>query len=50
MKKKLIRSGVFETNSSSSHSVSVANETKEFVLDTIYPDQDGIIELRGEVS
>lgn len=48
MKKKLIRSGVFETNSSSSHSVSVANETKEFVLDTIYPDQDGIIELRGD--
>jgi hypothetical protein len=48
MKKKLIRSGVFETNSSSSHSVSVANETKEFVLDTIYPDQDGIVELCGD--
>jgi hypothetical protein len=48
MKKKLIRSGVFETNSSSSHSVSVADENKEFVLDTIYPDQDGIIELRGD--
>ena len=48
MKKKLIRSGVFETNSSSSHSVSVANETKEFVLDTIYPDQDGIVEVSGD--
>ena len=48
MKKKLIRSGVFETNSSSSHSVSVADENKEFVLDTIYPNQDGIIELRGD--
>lgn len=48
MKKKLIRSGVFETNSSSSHSVSVANETKEFVLDTIYPDQDGVVEVSGD--
>ena len=43
MKKKLIRTGVYETNSSSSHSLSIANETKEFVLDTIYPDQDGIL-------
>jgi len=47
MKKKLIRSDVFETNSSSSHSVSIGNETKEFVLDTIYPDQNGNITLTG---
>jgi hypothetical protein len=46
--KKLIRSSVFETNSSSSHSVSIADETKEFVLDSIYPDQDGIIEIYGD--
>lgn len=48
MKKKLIRSGVFETNSSSSHSISVADETKEFVLDTIYPNQDGIVIVSGD--
>lgn len=47
MSKKLIRIGVFETNSSSCHSVSIADETKEFVLDTIYPDQNGIINLLG---
>ncbi len=45
--KKLIRNSVFETNSSSSHSVSVADDTKEFVLDALYPDQDGIIEIEG---
>lgn len=45
--KKIIRSGVFETNSSSSHSISVADETKEFVLDTLYPDQNGVITLNG---
>jgi hypothetical protein len=47
MKKKLIRTGVFETNSSSAHSVSIADNTKEFVLDTIYPDQDGNVTLEG---
>lgn len=47
--KKLIRRGVFETNSSSSHSVSIGlQENKQFVLDTIYPDQDGIITITGE--
>lgn len=46
--KTLIRHGVYETNSSSSHSVSIGmNESKEFLLDTIYPDQDGIITLEG---
>lgn len=45
--KKLIRKAVFESNSSSSHSVSIADETKQFVLDTIYPDQNGIIYVEG---
>lgn len=45
--KHLIRKSVFETNSSSSHSISLATEDKEFVLDTIYPDQDGRIFLTG---
>lgn len=46
--KKLIRRGVFETNSSSSHSVSIGMESdKEFVLDTIYPNQDGIVIISG---
>lgn len=47
MKNILIRNGVFETNSSSCHSVSVADDTKEFVLDTLYPDQNGVITLTG---
>lgn len=47
MKKTLIRNGVFETNSSSCHSVSIADETKEFVLDTLYPNEEGVIILRG---
>ena len=47
MKKMLIRTGVFETNSSSCHSVSVADETKPFIFDTIYPDLDGKITVKG---
>lgn len=46
--KQLIRKGVFETNSSSSHSIAIATEDKEFVLDTIYPNQDGIIVINGD--
>ena len=46
--KKLIRKGVFETNSSSSHSIAIATEDKEFVLDTIYPDQNGIVTIQGD--
>lgn len=46
--KKLIRKGVFETNSSSSHSIALATEDKEFVLDTIYPNQDGIVTINGD--
>ena len=46
--KQLIRKGVFETNSSSSHSIAIATEDKEFVLDTIYPNQDGVIIINGD--
>lgn len=46
--KKIIRTGVFETNSSSSHSLSVAREDQEFVMETIYPDQNGVISVIGQ--
>jgi len=46
--KKIVRRGVFETNSSSSHSLSLAREDQEFVLDTIYPDQNGVISIIGQ--
>jgi len=45
--KKLVRKCVWETNSSSSHSVSVAGSDKEFILDTIYPDQNGAVHVFG---
>lgn len=41
--KKIVRKGVFETNSSSSHSLSVAREDQDFFIDPIYPDQHGVI-------
>jgi hypothetical protein len=44
---KKIRNKVFETNSSSCHSISIADETKEFILDMIYPDDEGNIILDG---
>lgn len=47
MKKFLIRRGVFETNSSSAHSVSLAGTDKEFIFDTISPDENGKITLNG---
>ena len=46
--KQIVRTGVFETNSSSSHSLSVARGDQEFVYDTIYPDQNGVIEVLGQ--
>ena len=46
--KKLIRNGVFETNSSSAHSISIADDTKEFVFDTLYPDENGSIIINGD--
>ena len=48
MRKKLIRVGVWETNSSSSHSISIADDTKQFVMDTIYPDQFGVVNIHGD--
>ncbi len=46
MTKQLIRNGVFETNSSSTHSVSVTVDP-DTVLDGYAPDDDGIIRLHG---
>lgn len=43
--KKLIRKGVFETNSSSCHSLSIDNNAD--VLDTLYPNENGNIILKG---
>ena len=40
-----IRFGVFETNSSSTHCVSISKMFK--TLDTIYPDEFGVIHLYG---
>lgn len=45
--KKLIRRSCWETNSSSSHSLSIADNDKEFVFETIYPNQNGVITLTG---
>ena len=45
--KKLVRNSVFETNSSSAHSISLAKDDMDFVMDTIYPDQDGKILVLG---
>jgi len=45
---KLIRESVFETNSSSAHSISLGRDTgKAFVLDTIYPNSEGEITIYG---
>lgn len=46
--RKIVRTGVFETNSSSTHSLSVARGDQEFVYDTIYPDQNGVIHVSGK--
>lgn len=43
---KLIRHKVFETNSSSSHSVSVASPD-QMVLDSLYPDENGVLRISG---
>ena len=45
--KRLIRKRVFESNSSSSHSISMSSEDKQFILDTIYPDQFGRVYVYG---
>lgn len=43
---KTIRRGVFETNSSSSHSISLGYSNEGW--ETIEPNSDGVIVLRGE--
>lgn len=48
MKKKTktrIRHGVFETNSSSTHSISLANTEKKFCTDSLPIDKDGSISI-----
>lgn len=40
-----IRKGVFETNSSSSHSICIDDKT--FILDTLIPDADGVITIKA---
>jgi hypothetical protein len=48
MKKIKIRKGVWETNSSSSHSVSIADTDKQFVVDMgIIPDEYGVVTIGG---
>lgn len=42
-----IRKQIFETNSSSSHSITICNDIKNYVLDYIDPDDDGSITLTG---
>jgi hypothetical protein len=46
--KFIIRKKCFETNSSSTHSISLAGSDKQFLFDTIYPDQKGKIVVSGE--
>jgi hypothetical protein len=42
--KQLIRKNCFETNSSSAHSVTLAGD-ENFILNTIYPEEDGIVRI-----
>lgn len=44
---KKTRNCVFETNSSSTHSISINEISDEFILDTIIPDEEGNIYLKG---
>jgi len=46
MKKKLIRNNVWETNSSSCHSISI-QKCDTNLYDRLYPNEDGLIELTG---
>jgi len=45
---KIVRKHVFETNSSSTHSISLSTEDQETILDTIYPDENGVITVKGK--
>jgi hypothetical protein len=44
---KQIREGIYETNSSSSHSIYIASSNKNTIYDTIVPDENGVIKLTG---
>ena len=44
---KKIRKNTFETNSSSCHSISLAGDDKQFVFDTMLPDQFGVVTING---
>lgn len=44
---KKIRHSVFETNSSSSHSITISNDNSQDLMDMIYPTDDDIIILTG---
>lgn len=46
--KKLIRTGVFETNSSSSHSISLGKDDLPFVYSPMLPDREGKIYLYSD--
>ncbi len=46
-KKINIRKGVYETNSSSSHSICIPEDFTDEMLDTIIPDENGVLELLG---
>ena len=48
MKKQIIREGTYETNSSSSHSLSLGvNNEKPFIFDTISPNKDGVVIIKS---
>lgn len=47
MKKTLIRYGVFETNSSSCHSISIDKNNKNFTASDLYVDTNGYVTLTG---
>lgn len=42
---KIVRHGVFETNSSSSHSISVSDDVEKY--ETLYPNEDGVLVFEG---
>jgi hypothetical protein len=43
--KKITRHNVFETNSSSTHSISLSNEVEKY--DTLYPNENGVFVFEG---
>lgn len=47
MKRKIARSACFEVNSSSSHSITIGPDNLDFILDSLYPNDKGIVELPG---